>query len=86
MIGISDNLNFYGYVEILRDPGMRQEAFLGVMSQFYVRQITFIAEQVLLVKMKSYRDDEFYWTLINTTGTILDISRPLKQLLIKSDW
>ena len=44
MIGISDNLNFYGYVEILRDPGMRQEAFLGVMSQFYVRQIAFIAE------------------------------------------
>ena len=23
MLGISDNLNYYGYVEILRDPGMR---------------------------------------------------------------
>ena len=86
MLGVSDDLNYYGYVEILRDPGMRQEAFLGVRSQLYVRQIAFIAKKILLLKMKSYRDDEFYWSMINTEGKILNISKPLKQLLIKSDW
>ena len=56
MLGISERLNFYGQVEIMRDPGIRQCCFLGIKNQDYVRSIAFIAEEIVLIKMASYRE------------------------------
>ena len=74
------------YFILKESPGSRKCPVLGNKSQRDVLLCGFISENKLLLKMRTDRKTDTFWTLIDSSGEILDFPRTLSRILYSDDW
>ena len=71
---------------IKEQPGTRKCNYIGQKARRDVLQVAFLAESLLLCKLRTDRTGESYWTLIDATGKIYNLPRTLKRILQNDDF
>ena len=72
---------------VLKDnPGSRKCPILGHKGQRDVLLCGFIAEDKFLLKMRTDRTDDTFWTLLDSTGKIHSLPRTLHRVLYSDEW
>lgn len=87
---VTQKQNATGYSKynlvVKEDPGSRKCPFMSHKSQRDVLLCGFLAEDKLLLKMRTDRKTESYWTLIDATGKIHPLPRTLRRVLNSEEW
>lgn len=73
-------------IVVKKNPGTRKCTFMGHKCQRDVILCTFISKEKLLTKIHTDRKEDYYWTILNPDGQILQMPRRLKKALNVENW